>query len=180
MRTFFKYLWPLICFPASIFAISVFYPVKGGEMKESTVKAMFIYNFTKYLEWDKESAEEKFVIGVYRYSDMADELMLNCNQKKVNDKPIEIVTLSNYQAISKCKIIFVPAKYINDFTQIKNIAEKNNVVVITESEGMCKKGSCINIIRQEKNLRFEINIKELTDAGVKIYEQLKKLATTVY
>lgn len=180
MRTFIKYFWALLCFPASIFALSVFYPLKGGEMKESTVKAMFIYNFTKYLEWSEESNKEKFVIGVYRYSEIADELMINCYQKKVNNKLVEIETLSDYESISKCTMIFIPAKYISEFPQIKSIAQKNNVVVVTETEGMCKKGSCINIIRKEKNLRFEINLKELREAKVKIYEQLKSLASAVY
>lgn len=179
MKKLFWYITILTCFPIGLSAINDYPSAESPEMKEVTVKALFVYNFTKYIWWESNE-EENFVIGVYGDSEITEELMLNCKNKTANNKPIEVKAIKNIYEIKTCAMLYIPQKHNDSFNLLKTEALKNKVVIITESNGMCSKGSCLNIIRKEKKLGFEINATELKQWGIKFYEQLTSLATSVY
>ena len=57
--------------------------------------------------------------------------------------------------------------------------EVKNTVIVTEKEGLAKKGSFINFISQEGKIRFEVNKAKFTASNVKISGQLLSLAIRV-
>src|SRR4051812_10996398 len=74
------------------FLFSAFKPVSEGN--EYEIKAMFIFNFTKYVEWPETKNADEFIIGVYGESEILEPLEKIAAQKKVNDKRIVIKQLS--------------------------------------------------------------------------------------
>ena len=52
-------------------------PIKAQKREDTNakIKAVFIYNFTKYIEWPKESSTGSFKIGVYENKLLYDELI---------------------------------------------------------------------------------------------------------
>lgn len=173
-----RFLITLTCFPIAMMGGDDM-SKKSAEMNETTVKALFVYNFTKYLEWEAIPGN-KFVIGIYDQFEIAQELILSCKNKLANKLPIEIKIIKKTADVKSCHVLYIPQKHNDLFEAIKTEAAKNKVVLITEVPGMCSKGSCLNIIRKDKKLGFEINETELKQCGIKIYEQLTNLATTVY
>jgi YfiR/HmsC-like len=155
------------------------YGAKQGA-KEYVAKAAFIYNFTKFVEWEKESVGPTFVIGVIGESDIYKPLRSVAETKKVSNKKIEVLKFEDLTELSTCQILFVP-----EGTSQKKLQEcisskfTKKTLVITEKRGSLSYGSGINFLMIDNRIKFEVNIGALNRANIKASSQLLKLAQNV-
>src|SRR5688500_20175197 len=66
--------------------------IAQGGRGEANLKAVFIYNFTRYIEWDSTANPEKnnFVIGIIGFSPVNTALAEIAKTNRVNNKRIVI------------------------------------------------------------------------------------------
>src|SRR6187399_875019 len=87
------------------------------EGNEYQIKAMFVFNFTKYVEWP-EVKSDFFTIGVIGESEIIEPLERISIQKKVGDKKIVVKELSP-ETEEYCQIIIVSKSRLNKLEQIE-------------------------------------------------------------
>jgi hypothetical protein len=152
-------------------------------VEEYAAKAAFIYNFTKFVEWEKmdANAASTFMIGVIGDSPIHQPLLDLAASKTINNKKIEVVKcIATNPATCRCQILFVPAtvttKEFKDF--LSELATKN-VLIISERKGFLDQGSAINFLIMENRIKFEINMNSLNKSNLKASSQLLKLASTI-
>src|SRR5688500_8854870 len=77
---------------------------------EANLKAVFIYNFTRYIEWDSIANPDKnnFVIGIIGFSPVNNALAEIAKTNRVNNKRIVIRYYSKPEDIQDCHILFIP------------------------------------------------------------------------
>lgn len=146
----------------------------NAQMNEAMVKALFIYNFSKYIEWPQEKSSGSFIIGVAGDIDVFKEIEQIGKAKRVNDKPILVKKITEASEVSKCHIVFISEdhpllKHSDDF------ARENGVLIVTENNSS-KASYAINILLQKNKIRFEINETAARKAGLKISNELILLA----
>lgn len=149
------------------------------EVKEYDLKAVFIYNFIRYFDWQDFEDKDFFEICILGKSDILDPLKKIAKEKFALGKPIKIRNIETLEEIGNPQILFI-SKYSN--FEIQKILEKvKNFKVLTvgEEEGLCYKGVSINFVIREENLKFEINEKSLREAGIKPSSQILKLAVFI-
>lgn len=146
---------------------------------ENTVKALFIYNFTKHIEWPKGKINGKFMIGVMGNSPVFDKLNTILKDRRIKDLPVEIKKVTGNEQVETCDILFISRSENERFKDINEKADCYGVLIITEDKDMAKKGSCINIIRQDERMKFEINDSAVKREGLKISSQLLELGVIV-
>lgn len=144
---------------------------------ENTIKALFIYNFTKHVEWPKGKIGDKFIIGVIGNSPVHDKLNQILKDRKVKDLPVEVRRISGTVKIEACDVIFVTKGETSKLKEVSEISDCFGILVITEEKSMAKTGSCINFRQQDDRMKFELNDAEIKKAGLKISTQLYELAT---
>jgi YfiR/HmsC-like len=165
-----------VCF-VLLFVLSSF---QGkNEISEPTIKALFIYNFTKYVEWPIEKDPEHIVIGFYGPSPVIDELKKVCANKKVKEKVVDIRQANDINEALKCDIFFIPQNETDDFKYLNEQLQGKGVLIVTEEKGMALKGASINIIEMDNKVRFELNEASVKRAGLKISSQLMALAIKI-
>jgi hypothetical protein len=150
-----------------------------NEISEPTIKALFIYNFTKYVEWPIEKDPAHIVIGFYGPSAVIDELKKICVNKKVKDRNVEIRQANDVSEAEKCDIFFIPQNENSVFKYLNDQLQGKGVLIVTEEKGMAQKGAAINIIEQDNKIRFELNENSVKQAGLKISSQLLSLAIKI-
>src|SRR5688500_5855908 len=74
---------------------------------EYNLKAAFIFNFTKYIEWNGTSGENNFIIGVIGASPITAPLAEIVKTETVNGKKITIKQFSSPSDINFCNILFI-------------------------------------------------------------------------
>lgn len=158
-------------------AFSVMASAQTGE-RESNLKAAFIYNFTMYIDWDAETTESDFVIGVLKPSDIIRPLTEIARSGTVNNKRIVIKQFSKPEEISYCNILFIPGKLTWSLRSILDRVGRGTLT-ISEQEGYARQGTAFNFVIINDKLKFEANLKAISATGLKAGSQLLKLAIIV-
>jgi hypothetical protein len=147
--------------------------------QESKFKALFMYNFTKYIEWPADKQQGDFVIGVYGSSDITKELKIIAGKKKVGSQTIAIHEIKSSSSLSGYHIVFVPENQSSKANTIAVNCNGKGTVLITDKPGLAKTISGINYIIVNGKQSFEVNKSNLEKQGVKVNSQLLSLGIVV-
>ncbi len=143
------------------------------------LQSIFIYNFTKYIEWPASYNTGNFVIGVLGQSPLIKELNNLSKLKKAGNQPIVITRFHNVEEISKCNILFVPTNKSSQINDITNKLKGKSTLIITEKKGMAKQGAGINFVIIDNKQRFELNKANILKCNLKVSPSLVNLAILV-
>jgi len=150
-----------------------------SDNKEYNLKAAFIYNFTRFIEWDTLNNRNEFIIGVINSSPITESFEEIARTKTVNNKKIIIRHFYTAEEISECDILFISENSKISLKEILDKTKSKNTLTISEQEGYAKQGTAINFIVINAKLKFEANTKALKSAGLTASSQLLKLAVIV-
>jgi hypothetical protein len=150
--------------------------------REYEIKAAFIYNFTKFIEWPARSfpdAHSPFVIGVLGDSPCLPALEQLVKDRKVNGRPIAVRKVGSAQELGMLQILFVGSGQESELGALSHELAGAPILTVGESDTFPAAGGTIDFVRQDDKVRFEINLHSAERAGLKISAQLLKLATAV-
>jgi len=143
------------------------------------VHANIIYRFTKYVEWPENKHAGDFVIGIIGDSPLYEELGTLTTNKSVGHQKIMIKKLSAGAASYTCQILFIGQEESRNLKRVALLTADQPVLLITEENGLAKKGSCINFIIVDDRLKLEINKNNVLSRNLNIASELLKLATII-
>ena len=106
---------------------------------ESHTKALFIYNFVKYIHWPEDDGYDIFTIGVLGKTETTDELKKICENKIINDKAIHIVQVNATEKVDECQAIFIVRSQSFLLDDVLDLIDKRGTLVITEAKGIDRK-----------------------------------------
>ncbi|RYD24457.1 MAG: YfiR family protein [Verrucomicrobiaceae bacterium] len=170
-----KHPWLLVmaCF------LAIASDVRAQPSKEYQLKAAFLYNFAKFVEWPARSfasPESPFVIGVYRADSFGGELEKAVKGRKIGGHPIVVSLVPSAAAARQTQILFVGAAQDGKLAELKGALQGSPVLTVGESPAFAKQGGMITFALKDNSLRFTIDNGSAEKAGVKISSQLRKLA----
>ncbi len=154
----------------------------GAQAQEYKYHPIFIYNFSKYIEWPSPQLNEDFTIWVVG-SEQAYQQMHSISEKKktIKNQRLVVKKCSSLEEVQRGNIIFITKNARVTSGQIENELGKKGILVITEREGMAQKGSHINFITTNSSkIGFELNTTSTQNAGLKVASALTALAAKTY
>jgi hypothetical protein len=160
-------------------------PVAAAEPavpKEYQIKAAFLYNFTKFVEWPAEKfqdATSPVVIGVFGKNPFGSELELAVKGRKVNGRDIVVKQIETPAEAKTVHVLFAGADESPRYAQLEDALKEGSVLGVGESEAFVRSGGTILFVLEGDKVRFEININSAERAGLKISAQLQKLAKAI-
>jgi len=149
---------------------------------EYQVKAAFLVNFARFVEWPPQSfcsATDPLVFGVYGnglFGAALEEAVLG---KRIDGRQAVIRRTSQLSMLRSCHVVFLPASEINHFRELSNSLGDLGVLLIGETEGFAESGGVINFILANERVRFEINPSAAARVHLKISSKLLQLAVIV-
>jgi uncharacterized protein DUF4154 len=147
---------------------------------EYEVKAAFLYNFARFVEWPPEAQRaEPFVIAVLGRDPFGTALDEAVSGKTVAGRPIQVRRASRVEDVGDAQMVFVAATEGPNVPAILKALERPGVLTVGDAEGFVERGGTINFTLQSRRVRFEINPVRAEQAGLKVSSQLLKLATLV-
>jgi hypothetical protein len=156
--------------------------VYTGVMAQGTdyrFHSIFIYNFTKYIQWPATQQSGDFVIAVVGNSPIIEELNKITANKTVGNQRIVVKKFKSASEIEDCHILFVPGAGSSNFDSVQEKLKGKSTLVITEKSGLSQKGSGINFILLENKWKFELNESATQSAGLKVSRELSQMAISV-
>ena len=172
----------LLCLLGALICVPML-PADGGAQDaavgEYEVKAAYLYNFAKFVEWPAESfssASAPFEICIFGRDSFGEMLQNLTRGKQVNGRSFRI---RSGVAASSCHILFVSTSVTRQFQTILQGLQGRSVLIVGESEGFIERGGMINFVLEGGRVLFEVNQKAAQQAGLKISAKLLSVAKQV-
>jgi hypothetical protein len=143
-------------------------------------QAMFIYNFSRLIEWPTNYKSGPFIVGVLGSSSTFDELESFTVGKNVGQQPISVVKFSSSEDISNCHILFVTFSKTKELPNILAKLQGRSTLIISEKNGAIENGSAINFTIIEDKLKFEFKPENATKYQIKFNSKLNEMAYKIY
>ena len=160
--------------------IALFFGTLGLKAQTTAgMKAVFIYNFTKYIEWPPDYKDGDFVIGVLGNSGVTQELSKYAETRKAGNQAIVVKTFNSIAEISKSHMIFIPSDKSSKLGEVISTINGQSTLIITEQSGLAKSGAAINFVSSDTQVEFELNQNNITSYGMKVNSKLVELGKLV-
>lgn len=143
------------------------------------LKTIFIYNFSKYIQWPAESSLGNFEIGIVGETPLFTELQKMAKTRKIGNQQIVVKQYSTINEVENDHIVFLS---MGSSTQLPALVPKLNAsptLIITEKDGLMSQGSCINFLFESGKLTYEISKSNIESHLLKVSSQLLTLGKEV-
>ena len=142
------------------------------------IKATFIYNFTRYIEWPAEAQKGSFEIGVLGKTPLYTELVQMSKKTTRGTQPFVITNCTSAATLSACHMVFVSKASSAQLDEIVEKFKGKSTLIISEKEGLIQKGD-INFIIVDNKQGFEVNKANIAGHGLSMASRLQAFATRV-
>jgi hypothetical protein len=144
---------------------------------ENQIKAAFLYNFAKFIEWPADMAVLNLCIfGDDHFGRDIDDL----ERKTAAGKILSVERIKSVQEVKQCRILFISSLENERLDSILTAAQDLNILTVGDTEGYAERGVIINFYKERNKIRFEINKDAAERSGVKISSKLFGLARIVH
>lgn len=171
-------LWHIAIFIAAFIGL-ITNSLAQEKPSEYEVKAAFLFNFAKFVEWPPEAfadTNSPIVIGILGENVFGKSLEKIINDRKVNSRGFQFRNFDSATEATNCQILFISASKKNDFAKIVSGLHSASVLTVSETDGFLKAGGMINFLFEGNNVRFQISDDAAKKAGLKISSKLLSLA----
>ena len=151
----------------------------SGMAQSYKMHTVFIFSFTRYIQWPDAYSGGEFEILVLGDSPIVDELKAMAQVKKVGDRAIKVTKINNVSEIRKCNILFIPASKSPQIAEVLAKVTTQSILVVSEEQGLGAKGSNVNFVTKDGKLAFELNQGATTKQGLKVSNELSRLAILI-
>jgi hypothetical protein len=145
---------------------------------EYRVKAAFLFNFTKFVEWPAAAfptAATPFSLCVVGFDAFGDELARILANRAVQNHRIEIRRLVPDQTLPACHMLFLSGSAQRHSPSILAAVAASPTLSVGEGNEFIKLGGCIRFLIEEGRVKFEINPAATDRAGLKVSSKLLRL-----
>ncbi len=153
--------------------------VTNLQAQEYKFHSVFIYQFTKYIEWPVDYRSGEFIIAILGESPVTPYLEDVARTKTAGAQKIVVKKVSNINEIPKCNMLFIPRSKSGELNTILAKLTDKPTLVITEKPGLGKQGSGINLITINDKLKFELNEAAIQKSKLKVSNNLLSLAIRI-
>lgn len=143
------------------------------------IKASYIYNFSKLIDWPAEYKEGNFVISVMGGQKLYSQLVKRYSDKRIGSQSIEVKKLARTVQFNPCQVLYVGKECSDLLPDIVTKLEGTPTLVIADQPGSLDRGAAINFVVKDHNLKFELSVPNADSHKLFIGSTLKSLALHV-
>ena len=139
-------------------------------------KALFIYNFSKYIEWPNIEKLKEFKIGVMGddYNYIFNGLEKVASEKNVKDLPLKIIRVNYDTKLDELQVLYFDDAEKYPIKDIYKKVKKKPVLLVSEHYPYGQ--SMINFIMVNDKIEFELNEEKCNAVGLKVNIAIKTIA----
>jgi hypothetical protein len=151
-------------------------PASGELASESQLKAAYLINFLKYVEWPETGTTINLCL--FGRNNLIAHLAVH-DGRLIGGRELHIRKVSNAEQIVDCHELFIPASEASHFASVIRWVDKQPILTVSDAETFPAEGGAIAIFRSNGGLRFDINAEALDKAGLHASPLMMRLARKV-
>ncbi len=142
---------------------------------EYDVKAAFVLNFAKFVEWPDTNSSEPFSICTLGEDPFGAALDRIVAGETINNRKVVVRRLRKWQ--QPCDVVFFSNSERDTPSILREIG--SGVLTVGESPDFLRHGGMINFVIADRRVRFDVNRTAAENASVKISSRLLGVARSV-
>ena len=150
------------------------------EFNEYEVKAAFLVNFFKFVEWPSRARDGSagYMLCIYG-SDPFGQYAKALDGSKVRGKVLEVKKVSSTRSLKGCNMLFVSSSERRRLNSVLDTVWRADLLTVGDTDGYAQSGIMVNFFIEEKKVRFEVNMDAIKRANINVSSQLLKLGRIV-
>lgn len=150
---------------------------------EYQVKAAFLYNFAKFVDWPAnafQNDQAPVVLCLYGKDPFGTELDDTIRGKTFGGRGFVVRRLRTSKGLTGCHIAFVGDSQGDQLRDVLSILDSSSVLSVGEDPHFADQGGDIQFVMEDGKIRFLINVDSVNRAGFKMSSKLLALAKVVH
>jgi hypothetical protein len=151
-------------------------------MGESQIKAMFVYNFLKFVDWPADSslgARDPFVVVIIGEGPTADAAEHYLEPRAIGDRPLSVHRIRWDQSLAGARAAFVVELDGKKLRRVLDAAAAAGVLTIGEGDNFTTSGGVIGLLIEDRRLRFDVDTSAAEHAGLHVSSKILALSRNV-
>lgn len=162
---------------------SPFTRAQASPTVEYRLKAAFLYNFPKFVEWPADaftSHKAPLLLCVFRDDPFGGALDEMLQGKTINSRAVVARRINELTDLKSCQLVFVSHQEDKKLSEILNSLRGTSALVVGESDGFAERGGGIQFFLEDNKLRFAVNVDAVQKARLSVSSKLLALARIVH
>jgi hypothetical protein len=156
---------------------------QGNPSAEYQVKAAFLYNFVKFVEWPPEAFQNEkspITLCVFRYDPFGSALDEVIAGQTLKNRQLQARRITKPQDLKACQLVFVSGKEDKHLPEILESLKGASALVVGEGENFAEHRGGIQFFIENKQLRFAINLDAIQRSRLTVSSKLLAMARIVH
>jgi hypothetical protein len=155
----------------------------AGQSDARHVKAAFVVNFVKFVEWPDSflrPAPAPVVVAVLGDSEFGAILAAAAKAQPRTERPITVVSVSRLEDIrGGTHLVFIAASEGRRLPGILRAIEDTPVLTVGDTDGYAQAGVVLNLYTFDQRVRIEVNTTAAARAQLRLSAHLLRIARIV-
>jgi hypothetical protein len=146
---------------------------------EFEVKAVYLYNFGKFIEWPVVPEREAFIIcvlGADPFGPILDRMLAD---ETLGGRPVSVERVRDLADTEDCRIVFISSSEANRLPQVLEGLKGKTILTVSDVRNFASRGGMIELVLHEGRVRFDVDLNATRAAGLELSSELLKVARTV-
>ncbi|MGE0704679.1 MAG: YfiR family protein [Vicinamibacterales bacterium] len=153
---------------------------QDGRPEEYQVKAAYLYNFGRFVEWPATLAVgDEFpvcVIGIDPFGTQLDDAAAGL---KIEERPVSVRRVDAPVDARSCRVLFIGETDAPGLARILAALSGAGVLTVGESASFAQRGGMIQFVSDGSRVRFIVNRAAAESAGLGLRADLLRVASRV-
>jgi uncharacterized protein DUF4154 len=146
---------------------------------EYDVKAAFLLNFTRFVEWPPAARSgHAFGLCTLEPDPFGNRLESAAAGEVWDGLPIAVRRISTLRT-GECHLLYVPAASMPAFRTMQREVSAQSILTVGDSRDFLERGGMIQFLVESNRVRFSINTRNTQAVGLKVGSRLLRLAKDV-
>jgi hypothetical protein len=148
---------------------------------ELQVKAAFVYQFTRYVEWPSTSLAPgaPFLVCVVAQRTVRQAIEQVLAGERVEGRPIRLISPTTPESARSCQLLYIEGKSMADGEAMLGAVHRSPVLTISDASEFVPNGGHIQLVREGTRVRFDVNQTSARACGLTFRSQLLRVARDV-
>jgi hypothetical protein len=149
---------------------------------ESQLKAAFMVNFPKYVDWPQSAFVETnspIVVAIFGEADFEEELGKMITGRSVGGRALVFRKVATENEIAGCHVLFIGDSERRRIAELMGILKRASVLTVGDSDDFLDLGGVIKLVRRARKVRLEVNVSAASQVQLKISSKLLGVADVV-
>jgi uncharacterized protein DUF4154 len=149
---------------------------------EYQVKAAYLFNFLKFVEWPEDPAADphgKWVIGFIGETPIAGELTKLVEGKNVLGRELQVKLFQATDNPHGCNILFISESEKKRLPSILTALQGAGVLTVADMDNFIGAGGMVQFVVEDARVRVAIDVAATSRARLKVSSKLLSLARVV-